>query len=262
MNGIDSLAIIDLWDSPFGAFDGKLIVVEDLNTLIWKGHADTIDYRNAADAASFNPAHRTGLTNTTKKHIKYDNFPNYLPYKSRAYGTSNSTNYIYASDDNDGAGSSNERFYFRIDFKVPKKQGTNFTKCTITLTFKGNHFYFLDKWDNTSILYVHNENLSAKESIYNFITHQAEWAAGEQSVTDPFDALDEWDAFSADNTWGISSTTDPFTLVLNITDDINFTDEHYFYNKTAYNDQGYDLYDFTLFLPRGVVSSAGRAAGF
>ncbi len=255
IKAIDALTVQDLWATPWGAFDGKLIVVEDLDKLIWKGHNDFIFYRNPTDTGTQTVDHGTALTGTTTKHTAYDDFPGYFPTESRAYGTNNTNNYIYASTDNDGAGSSNDRFYIRLPFKVPKKQGTNFTKCTVTLKLKTNHFWFFSKWDSTSYLYVLNDRTSAKTEIYDFAAHEGEWASAEQSVNDPFEALDFWNAFTADSAWGVSSMSDMFELTLDITADINFDDGDYFFNKTAYNDQGYDLYDFFLYLQVGEIKS-------
>ena len=94
---IDALQIIDIWNDPFGAFDSKLIVVEDVDTLKWKGHVDNITYRNATDSGDHVPDHKTDLAFINR--AKFDDAESYAPYKSRAYGTNNTDNYIYASAD-------------------------------------------------------------------------------------------------------------------------------------------------------------------
>ncbi len=261
LRAFTSLSIQDYWDAPFGSFDGDFIVVQDQNPESWTGSANDITYRNAADAAGQTPDHGTTLTNTTKAYVRYDNFKDYAPFPSRAYGTDNTINYIYASHDTDGAGSSNDMFFFKFDFKVPKKQGTSFTKCTINIKGKTNHPYDVSNWSaaaNFAKIYAYTDNAGgSKTEVYDFWTNASEWASLEQvPINNLFSDLDEWDALQGNSDFGFKGLTDTFNLSLDITSLINFTDEHYFYNKTAYNDHGYDVYDFSLYVRVSELDSA------
>jgi hypothetical protein len=248
---IDSLQIIDEYDDPFTGMANKVITIEDVDKLTWNGHVDTTEIRDAADTGDYTPDQQAG----TEGHQKYD---------SGVYSDTVSENYVYANSD--GAdGSASEYFWFKLNFKVPKKQGTAFTKCTIKLTMKKNNstlYSLLYSAPNTAFIYAWRNDTSVKTELYDFDANRADWDSSEIGSSNIFSDNAKWGNFRT--SFGVNFLTTEFTLEQDITSLIDFEDTHYFYNKTAYNDQKFDLYDFTLYvrpeqLGAAVVGTGGSS---
>ncbi len=237
IRSIDALKINDEWDDPFAGFGSYLVTFSDQNKLVWIGHPDDIDLRVAADSGDYTPSQSGG----SEFHANFDN---------KIYYNVANENFYYANSDVVGAISTNERFWFKFRFRVPKRQGTSFTKVSYSFTMQKNHYTpeVQAYTANFATIHAYTDNAGgSKTELYDFFDNLGDWDSIEQNLSISFgQTVEDWDNYYFGFTQNVLS--EPFTIEKDITDLINFTEGHYFHNKVSYNDYEYDLYDFIIYI--------------
>ena len=233
VKALDSLRMVDNWVKDFSTYNGKLLLVEDRDKFKCTVNIDNITLRNEADTGDFTPDYSGGDEDNTK----WDS--------GIYYYNAGQTNGYYAAGSYCTSGCSNNRFFMKLDFKVPKRQATTFTKATLKLHFQTNR-YASGVYDAVSgfpdynerfKIFAFNNNTSAKDELFY---------DGDYTWSNAFGINNNgWEAVIP-NIESNLHQINTITYEKEITSLLDFTDEYHFYNKTAYTD--FDLYDFTIYL--------------
>ena len=262
----DTSKVVDIWDSPYAAYDEHLVSIKDVSKIIWEGHPYALETRNRHQTI-WNNGNSGAATNTEDEGHAYGaNFDNGNYTKTATY------NHKVFGDTEPVAGS--ERFFTRARFLVPKRQGTNFTSVKVKMTFKrgyadhyglGNTPGLYQNYDWTT-LYFWNEVAGVITGVGGFDERAFPNEFGVRYIGSDIrhgfepiaDKISDYTEFAkVEAAFGLPATA--FKLKQSfegeITEYLTFTEGEFFHSKTAYNDEGLDTFFFDLLIGTGFKPS-------